>query len=181
MHVMWCIFVLNNWHVLWQTHFPFLLQVIRRPLGNLPLHKYVVHSLSLGRVAIPDWSQAKGDRHASVNSAILGSDLPVTCLVFSHYQNQCWYIIDWNPRNKFSQISIQCQIVRVMNITYICICLIRIYWRVSHSSASPPYTMDLNLFITVLLDARVLDGTRPSAGAVPTTKSCISFSVMKFH
>ena len=41
--------------------------------------------------------------------------------------------------------------------------------------------MDLNLFITVPLDARVLDGTRPSAGAVPTTKSCISFSVMKFH
>ena len=27
---------------------------------------YVVHTLSLGRVAIPDWSQAKGDADASV-------------------------------------------------------------------------------------------------------------------
>ena len=66
MHIMCCIFVLNNWPVWWETHLRFLLQVIRRPLGNLPLHKYVVHSLSLGRVAIPDWSQAKGDTHASV-------------------------------------------------------------------------------------------------------------------
>ena len=46
-----------------------LLQVIRRPLGNLPLHKIVVHSHSLGRVAIPDWSQAKGDTHVSVKSS----------------------------------------------------------------------------------------------------------------
>ena len=50
-----------------------------------------------------------------------------------------------------------------------------IYWRVSHSSASSTYTQDPNLFITVPLDARVLDGIRPSAGAVLTTKS------LKFH
>ena len=55
------------------------------------------------------------------------------------------------------------------------ICLIRTYWRVSHSSASPTYTQDPNLFITVPLYARVLDGTRPSAGAVLTTKSYIFF------
>ena len=54
-------------------------------------------------------------------------------------------------------------------------CLIRIYWRVSHLSASPTCTQDPNLFITVPLDARVLDGTRPSAGAVLTTKSHIFF------
>ena len=59
--------------------------------------------------------------------------------------------------------------------------LIRTYWRVSHSSASPTYTQGPNLFITVPLDARVLDGTRPSAGAVLTTKSHIFFCVMKFH
>ena len=57
------------------------------------------------------------------------------------------------------------------------ICLNRIYWRVSHSSASPTYTQDLNLFITVPLDARVhvLNSTRPSAGAVLITKSHIFF------
>ena len=49
-----------------QLKISILLQVIRRPLGNLPLHKIVVHSHSLGRVAIPDWSQANGDTHVSV-------------------------------------------------------------------------------------------------------------------
>ena len=52
-----------------QLKIKILLHVIRRPLGNLPLHKYVVHSHSLGRVAIPDWSQARGDTHVSVKSS----------------------------------------------------------------------------------------------------------------
>ena len=42
-----------------------------------------------------------------------------------------------------------------VNMMEMCICLIRSHWRVS-----PTYIQDLNLFITVLLDARVLDGTR---------------------
>ena len=52
-------------------------------------------------------------------------------------------------------------------------CLIRIYWRVSHSNASPTYIQNPNLFITVPLDVRVLDGTRSSAVAVFITKSHI--------
>ena len=52
-----------------QLKISILLQVFRRPLGNLPLHEIVVHSHSLGRVAIPDWSQAKGDTHVSVKSS----------------------------------------------------------------------------------------------------------------
>ena len=86
-----------------------------------------------------------------------------------------WIQLDINPmQNCWSDKYF----VNMMK-TYIC--LIRIYWRVSHSSASPTYTQGPNLFITVLLDARVLDGTRPSAGAVLTIKSHIFFCVMKFH
>ena len=54
-----------------------------------------------------------------------------------------------------------------------CICLIRRHWRVSHSSTSFTYIQDLNLFITVPLDARVLDGTRSSAVTMFSTKSHI--------
>ena len=60
-------------------------------------------------------------------------------------------------------------------------CLIRIYWRVSHSSASSTYTQDQNLFITVPLDARVLDGTRPSAVQCSLQNHTYFFYVMKFH
>ena len=60
-----------------------------------------------------------------------------------------------------------------VNMMELCICLIRSHWRVSHSSTSLTYIPDLNLFITVPLDARVLDGTRSSAVTVFSTKSHI--------
>ena len=78
-----CIFFSHNLRVI-KTLFQFLLQVIRWPPGNLPLHRYVVHSLSHGSVAIPDWSQAKGWHTciSKVNWATIGSDnclSPVWC------------------------------------------------------------------------------------------------------
>ena len=67
-----------------QLKISILLQVIRRPLGNLPLHKYVILLHSLGRVAIPDWSLAKGD--TCVSKVIKGSDNCLSPLWCSHIE-----------------------------------------------------------------------------------------------
>ena len=133
-------------------------RTIRRPLGNLPLHKYVAHSPSLGRVAIPDWSQAKRWHTcvSQINWSITGSD---NCL------SPVWPLSEsllahLNPGNRL-QLDIDLNWTCWIGIYFVYmaktyICLVQINWRFNFSRGNPTYTRDPILFITIPLDTKVL-------------------------